>query len=135
MLLRTPHSHSPVVTSSMLQRIARAHGSAAAFPDRPGFDCVSVLANHARLGPLRAGLCWDAAAGAFAADPLLRTLEPPVAGMCSVRHVVAQMVVVGQMVEDLRGSGFLRLPCCSCNHTLLLAVPCFCSRSGLNCCT
>lgn len=45
-----------------------------------GFDCVSVLANHARLGPLRCGLCWDAAAVAFTPDPLLRCLEPPVAG-------------------------------------------------------
>lgn len=126
---QTLHGHSPMVTSSMLQHIARAHGSAAAFPDRPGFDCVSVLANHARLGPLRAGLCWDASAGAFAADPLLRTLEPPVAGMCSVRYVV------GQLVEDLHGSGSLRLPCCSCNRTLLLVVPCCCPRSGLNFCT
>ena len=45
-----------------------------------GFDCVSVLANHPRLGPLRSGVCWDAEAGAYVADPLLRAVEPPVAG-------------------------------------------------------
>lgn len=45
-----------------------------------GFDCVSVLANHPRLGPLRSGVCWDAQAGAYVAAPLLRAVEPPVAG-------------------------------------------------------
>jgi hypothetical protein len=45
-----------------------------------GFDCVSVVANHPRLGPLRSGVCWDAEAGAYVPDPLLRAVEPPVAG-------------------------------------------------------
>ena len=39
-----------------------------------------MLANHGRLGPLRAGLVWDAAVAAFSPDHLLRSVEPPVAG-------------------------------------------------------
>jgi hypothetical protein len=40
-----------------------------------------VLADHPRLGPLRSGVCWDAEPGAYVADPLLRAVEPPIAGV------------------------------------------------------